>query len=168
MQFENFKTSRETINQEMLEQVHAIFCLSYSQQCGVHASMLAAFYQTLRGRTFWLTFRAVAHFCQTFNQIRVAFKIFWFLEFILLSCSTLLWFEVAKRLSAILFLFSNLALASVSIEGSVMHSTARSSFLQRVIFLLILMHITVYIHSQFSLFLYTDEGQHKSGRNVSF
>ena len=30
--FENFKTSRATINQEMHERVHAIFCLLYSQQ----------------------------------------------------------------------------------------------------------------------------------------
>ena len=32
VQFENLKTSRATINQEMHEQVHAIFCLLYSQQ----------------------------------------------------------------------------------------------------------------------------------------
>ena len=32
MPLENFKTSQATINQEMHEQVHAIFCLLYSQQ----------------------------------------------------------------------------------------------------------------------------------------
>ena len=120
--FENFKTSRASVNQEMHEQVHVIFCLLYSQQLYFRRhKILATFYRFYRffrfswsySLIFWLTFRSVK-FCQTFNQVCVVFKVFWVL--FSFSYSTSLSFEIVERLSPNLLSFSNLALAGVSIE----------------------------------------------------
>ena len=61
--------------------------------------------------SFGFSFLSVAHVCQTFNQICVAFNVFLFFAFSL-SCSTMFWFDKANRLSAIFFSLwcSNLAL----------------------------------------------------------
>ena len=108
VRFENFKTSRATKNLEMHELVHDIFVyyifnnrISAWNTCNI----LSSFSYLL---IFWLTFRSIAQFCQTSNQVYVAFKVFWVLEFSS-SCSTSLW-------------FSNLALAIVPIATSVQHS----------------------------------------------
>ena len=91
--------------------VHAIFCLLFSHRSyfGIEYLQSLSSSSCSHCSVVWLTFRSVAQFCQTLNQLCVAFKVFWFLEFSF-SCSALLCFEIAKRLSAILFLFSNLAL----------------------------------------------------------
>ena len=49
---------------------------------------------------FGFTFHWVAHVCQTFDQVCVAFNVFLFFAFSF-SFSTMFWFDKANRLSAI-------------------------------------------------------------------
>ena len=101
-----FKTSRVTINDEMHEQVHTIFYLLYSPQNCSNALLFSCSYSS----SFGFSFLLVAHVCQTFNQVCVAFNMFLFFAFSL-SCSTMFWFDKANRLSAFFSLWcSNLAL----------------------------------------------------------
>ena len=123
--FENFKTSRATINQEMHEQVYAIFFIIFSTIVFWH-KILATFYRALRTCKIF-NFLVDFQFCRPIRPsfrpglCSVAFNIFGFLKFSF-SCPTSLWFEIAKRLSAILFSFSNLSFAGVSIATYVLHS----------------------------------------------
>ena len=106
-----FKTSRVTINHEMHEQVHTIFYLLYSQQNCSNAAYILSSCSCSYSSSFGFSFLSVAHVCQPFNQVFVAFNVFLFFAFSL-SCSTMFWFDKANRLSAIFFSFwcSNLAL----------------------------------------------------------
>ena len=106
-----FKTSRVTINHEMHEQVHTIFYLLYSQQNCSNAAHILSSCSCSYSSSFGFSFLSVAHVCQTFNQVCVAFNGCLFFAFSL-SCSTMFWFDKANRLSAIFFSFwcSNLAL----------------------------------------------------------
>ena len=83
-----FKTSRVTINHEMHEQVHTIFYLLNSRQ---NYSNILSSCSCSYSSIFGFTFRRVAHVCQTFNQVCVAFNVFLFFAFSL-SCSTMFWF----------------------------------------------------------------------------
>ena len=73
--------------------------------------------------SFGFSFLSVAHVCQTFNQVCVAFNVFLFFAFSL-SCSTMFWFDKANRLSAIFFHFGvqTWRFLGVSIATSVLHS----------------------------------------------
>ena len=73
--------------------------------------------------SFRFSFLSVDHVCQTFNQVCVAFNVFLFFAFSL-SCSTMLWFDKANRLSAIFFHFGvqTWRFPGVSIATSVLHS----------------------------------------------
>ena len=73
--------------------------------------------------SFGFSFLLVAHVCQTFNQVCVAFNVFLFFSFSL-SCSTMFWFHKANRLSAICFHFGVQIwrFPDVSIATSVLHS----------------------------------------------
>ena len=63
----------------------------------------ATCYRVVRySSSFGFSFLSVAHVCQTFNQVCVAFNVFLFFAFSL-SCSTMFWFDKANRLSAIFF-----------------------------------------------------------------
>ena len=92
------KTSRVTINHEMHEQVHTIFYLLYSQQNNSNTLLCSCSYSS----SFGFSFLSVAHVCQRFNQVCVAFNAFLFFAFSF-SCSTMFWFDKANRLSAIFF-----------------------------------------------------------------
>ena len=73
--------------------------------------------------SFGFSFLSVAHVCQAFNQVCVAFNVFLFFAFSL-SCSTMFWFDKANRLSAIFFHFGvqTWRFPGVSIATSVLHS----------------------------------------------
>ena len=105
-----FKTSRVTINHERYEQVHMIFYLLYSQQNCSNALHCTCSYSS----SFGLSFLSVAHVCQTFNQVCVAFNVFLFFAFSL-SCSTMFWFDKANRPSAIFFFTSVFKLGASSV-----------------------------------------------------
>ena len=95
-----FKTSRVTINHEMHKQVHTIFYYilnKIAQTRYILSSCLCSY-----SSSFGFSFLSVAHVCQTFNQVCVAFNEFLFFTFSL-SCSTTVWFDKANRLSAIFF-----------------------------------------------------------------
>ena len=84
----------------------------------------ATFYRVVRySSSFGFSFLSVAHVCQTFNQVCVAFNVFLFFAFSL-SCSTMFWFDKANRLSAIFFYFGVQIwrFPGVSIATSVLHS----------------------------------------------
>ena len=114
-----FKTSRLTINHEMHEQVQTIFYLLYSQQNYSNALLCSCSYSS----SFGFSFLSVAHVCQTFNQVCVAFNVFLFFAYSL-TCSTMFWFNKANRLSVIYFHFDVQIwrLPGVSIATSVLHS----------------------------------------------
>ena len=114
-----FKTSRVTINHEMHEQVHTIIYLLYYQQNYSNALLCSCSYFS----SFGFSFLLVAHVCQTFNQVCVAFNVFLFFSFSL-SCSMKFWFHKANRLSAIFFHFGVQIwrFSDVSIATSVLHS----------------------------------------------
>ena len=110
-------------NQEMYEQVYPIFCLLYSQQSYFGINYFQHFIElsVLLLFNFLVDFPLCRPILPNFQPSLCCFQNIWFLEFSF-SCSTSLWFEISKRLSAILFLFSNLALEGVSITTSVLHS----------------------------------------------
>ena len=91
------KIARVTINYEMHEQVHTIFYFNILDK------ITPSRYSARLTSIFGFTFRLVAHVCQTFNQVCVAFNVFLFFAFSL-SFSTMFWFDKENRLSAIFFL----------------------------------------------------------------
>ena len=92
-------------------------------------NILATFYRALHARTLqfsgWHSVLSLSSDKLSTRSVLLS-KVFWILEFSF-SCSTSLWFQIAKRLSAILVLFSNLALAGVSIATSVWHSITQNA-----------------------------------------
>ena len=84
------QTSRATINQEMHEQVRALFCLLSSQQSCFGIKYLENFIEpfVLVLFNFMVDFPFYRPILPNFQ---ILFKVFWFLEFSF-RCSTSLWF----------------------------------------------------------------------------
>ena len=119
VQFENFQNITSDHKSRNARAGSYDFYLLYSQQNYSNALLCSCSHSS----SFGFSFLSVAHVCQTFNQVCVAFNVFLFFAFSL-SCSTMFWFDKANRLSTIFFHFGVQIwrFPGVSIATSVLHS----------------------------------------------